>query len=48
MWVWFSPQLVSETFPIVSRIKRDIIISVHRSSCRVPVICHILIKLEYS
>jgi hypothetical protein len=35
---WFSVQLLSETFLILRRIQRDIIINVHRSSCKVPVI----------
>jgi hypothetical protein len=35
---WFYLQLLSETFVIVRRIQRDIIINVHRSSCKVPVI----------
>jgi hypothetical protein len=35
---WFSPQVVSETFLILSRIQRDIIKHVRRSSCKVPVI----------
>jgi len=35
---WFSVQLLSETFLIIIRIHRDIIISVCWSSCRVPVI----------
>ena len=33
----FSPQLLSETFLILIRIKRDII-NVHRSSCKAPVV----------
>jgi hypothetical protein len=35
---WFPLQLLSETFLILRRIQRDIIINVHRSSCKVPVI----------
>jgi hypothetical protein len=34
----FSLQLMSETFLILRIIQRDIIINVHRSSCKVPVI----------
>jgi hypothetical protein len=34
----FSVQLLSETFLILRRIQRDIIINVHRYSCKVPVI----------
>ena len=34
---WFSLQLLSETFLILRRIQRDIIINVHRSSCKMPV-----------
>ena len=35
---WFSLQLLSETFLILIRIHRDIIINVHLSSCKVSVI----------
>jgi hypothetical protein len=35
---WFSVQLLSETFLILRRIKRNIIINVPRSSCKVPVV----------
>jgi hypothetical protein len=35
---WFSPQLLSETFPILRRIRPDIVTDVHRSSCEVLVI----------
>ena len=35
---WFSLQLSSETFFILKKIQRDIIINVHRSSFKVPVI----------
>jgi hypothetical protein len=35
---WFFLQLLSETFLITGRISLDIIINVHRSSCKVPVI----------
>jgi hypothetical protein len=35
---WFSLQLLSETFLILRRIQRDIIINVHRSSCKVPLL----------
>ena len=42
---WFSLQLLSETFLIPSRIVRDMIKNVCRSSCKVPVIlCQILMK----
>jgi hypothetical protein len=34
----FSPRLLPETFLILRRIQRDIIISVDRLSCKVPVI----------
>jgi len=34
----FSQQLLSETFLILRRIQRDVIIRVHWSSCKVPVI----------
>ena len=33
---WFSLQLLSETFLILKRIKRDTIINVKTSSCKVP------------
>jgi hypothetical protein len=35
---WFSLQLLSKTFLILRRIRRDIIINVHRSSCKVPLL----------
>jgi hypothetical protein len=35
---WFYLQLLSETFLILRRIQRHSTISVHRSSCKVPVI----------
>jgi hypothetical protein len=35
---WFSLQLLFETFLILRRIKRDIVISVETSLCKVPVI----------
>jgi hypothetical protein len=35
---WFSLQLLSETFLTVIRIQWDIIINVHASSCKDPVI----------
>jgi hypothetical protein len=34
----FSLQILSETFLILRRIQRDIIINVHRSSCQVPLL----------
>ena len=34
---WFSLQILSETFIILKRIKRDIAINVHRPSFKVPV-----------
>jgi hypothetical protein len=34
----FSVQLLTETFFILRRIKRDIVINVHTSLCKVPVI----------
>ena len=49
--IWFSLQLLSETFLILGRNERHIIINVHRSSCKVgpaPYFCPILIALEYS
>ena len=35
---WFSLQLLSKTFLILSRIERDIVINVKTPSCKVPVI----------
>jgi hypothetical protein len=35
---WFSLQLLSNTFLVLRRSERDIIINVHRSSCKVTVI----------
>jgi hypothetical protein len=35
---WFFLQLLSETFLILRRIQRDIIINVHRSLCKVPLL----------
>jgi hypothetical protein len=35
---WFSLQLLSETFLILTIIQRDTIINVHRSSCKVPLL----------
>jgi hypothetical protein len=35
---WFSLQLLSETFLVIKRIQRDIIINVHRCSCKVPLL----------
>jgi hypothetical protein len=34
----FSLQLLSETFLMLRRIQRDMIVNVYRSSCKVPVI----------
>jgi hypothetical protein len=41
----FSLHVVSETFLILRRIQRDIIINIHRSSCKVPVI---LVRFEWN
>jgi len=41
---WFPVQLLSEKFLILRRIERDMIINVHRSSCKVPVI---LVRLQW-
>ena len=35
---WFSLQLLAKTFLILRRNERDMFISIHRSSCKVPVI----------
>jgi hypothetical protein len=46
---WFSLQLLFETFIILRRIQRDIVINIETSSCKAPVIlCRILVKLEFS
>ena len=34
----FSVQLLSETYIIVGITERDIVVNVHRSSCKVPVV----------
>jgi hypothetical protein len=45
----FSIQLLSETFLFLRRNERDIVINVHRYSCKAPVnSCPILMKLEFS
>jgi len=41
----FSLQILSATFPILTRAERDIIINVHRSSCET---CYSCMKLEFS
>jgi hypothetical protein len=47
--VLISLQFLSQTFLIVRRIQRDIIINVQKSSCKVPVILvRFLIKLKFS
>ena len=47
--LWFCPQRLSETFLILRRIQRDIIVSVLVPSCKVPVIMvYVLIRLEFS
>ena len=44
---WFSLQILSETFIILSRIQRDIMINVQRCSSKLPLVCcKILMKLE--
>ena len=46
---WFFLQLLSEAFLILDKIQRDIIINVHKPSCKVtPYSCHILMKFEFS
>jgi len=45
---WFSLQRLTETFVILRRTERNIIINVHRPSCKIPVIfCQFLFKLEF-
>jgi hypothetical protein len=39
---------LSEKFLILGRNERDIIINVHRSLCKLPFSCHIVMKLEFS
>ena len=41
---WFCLQLLSEKFLIVRRIQRDIIINLHKSSCKVPLLLSDLMK----
>ena len=48
MCVLFSLLLLSETFPSLRRIQRDIFINVHRSPSKVLVSCTVLFKLEIS
>jgi hypothetical protein len=45
---WFSLQLLSETFLILRRIQRDMVINVHRSSCKVPLFLSDFNVLEFS
>jgi len=42
---WFSVQLLSETFLILMRIRRDTVTNVHRSSCLLP---FILIRYQWN
>ena len=45
----FSLQLLSETFLIMRRVQREIVINMKMSSCkRTSYSCHILMKLEFS
>jgi len=45
---WFSLQFLSETFLILRRIHRDIIININNSSCKVPVtLVRFLMKLKF-
>jgi hypothetical protein len=46
--VWLSLQLLSETFLILRRNERDMIINVYWSSCKVPVIpkCEVWLSLQ--
>jgi hypothetical protein len=47
--VWILSANLSEKFPVLRRIQRDIIINVHRSSLRsTRYPCHILMKFEFS
>ena len=48
--VLFSVQLLFETFLILRRIRRDIVVSLEKLSCKVPIIhvCWILMKLDFS
>jgi hypothetical protein len=47
-YIWFSLQILSETFLILSRIQQDII-NVRRSSSKVPsFFCQTLVRLESS
>ena len=44
----FSLQILSETFLILTRTERDVVINVHRSSRKVSVVIVILMKTEFS
>jgi hypothetical protein len=46
---WFSLQIVSETYPILRRIQRDIIINVHGSSLHIKYLLFLsdIIKLKF-
>ena len=49
MSLQFFLQILSETYTILRRIQRDIIINVRRSSCTVPhIFCPISMKLKFS
>jgi len=46
---WLPLQCLSETFIILKRNERDVVIYVHRSSCKVDFhSCYVLMKLEFS
>jgi hypothetical protein len=46
---WFFLQLLFETFLVVRRSKRDTVINVETSSCKVPVVfVRLIIKAEFS
>ena len=43
---WFSLRVLSRTYSFLEKLSD--IVNVHRPSCKVPVICQILMRLEYS
>jgi hypothetical protein len=45
--VLISLQLLSQAFPIFRRIQWDVIINLHKFSCKAPIILVILIKLDF-
>ena len=44
---WFFLQLLFETFLILRRNRRDIVMNVETWSCKIPIFCQILIRLDF-